>query len=191
MRGGDHREHRLLAQLVALGAARLLARDRGVLEADGDVQRAVRDRGAVLGRRALDDLDLQARLLLAQPGDRRRDDRAERAGERAGAQRLALGGHALGDLLVGLGEPLGDRVGVGEQQRADLGRRGTAGPAVEQADAELALERGDLLGHRRLGQRERLGRARERAAVRDLAEGEHAARVDRAAARTYAQLMAS
>ena len=66
---------------------------------------------------------------------------------------------------------------------------GTAGAAVEQPDAELALERGDLLGDGRLGQGERLGRARERVAVRDLAEGEHPARVDRAAARTYAQLM--
>ena len=148
---------------MALGAARLVALDGGVLEADRDVQRAVRDRRAVVGGRALDDLDLQVGRVLVQLRDRRRDDRAERARERAGAQRLALGGDALGDLLAGLGEPLGDGVGVGEQQRADLGRRRAARAAVEQADAELALERGDLLGDRRLGQRERLGGARERA----------------------------
>ena len=104
-------------------------------------------------------------------------------------QRLALGGHALGDLGAGLREPLGDGVGVREQQRADLGRRGAAGAAVQQADAELALERGDLLGDRRLRQRERLGRAGERPAVRDLAKGEQAARVDHGHRMHSVQLM--
>ena len=68
----------------------------------------------------------------------------------------------LGDLRVGLREPVGDRVGVGEQQRAGLGRRRPAGAAVEQLDAELALERSDLLRDRRLRQRQRLAGARER-----------------------------
>ena len=59
---------------------------------------------------------------LAQAYDRLRDDGRQRARERADAQRLALGRGQLGDLRVGLREPVGDRVGVGEQQRARLGR---------------------------------------------------------------------
>ena len=113
-----------------------------------------------------------------QPLDRAVDDRGERAGERADPQRRPHGAGQLGDLRVGLGEPAGDRIGVREQQRARLGHRRAAGPAVEQPDAQLALERGDLLGDRGLRQGERLGRARERAAPGDLAEGEQAAGVD-------------
>ena len=82
------------------------------------------------------------------------------------------------DLAVRLGEPVGDRVGVREQQGARLGHRRAAGAAVQQPDAELALERGDLLRDGGLGQRERLGRARERAAPGDLAEREQAAWIE-------------
>ncbi len=110
--------------------------------------------------------------------DRAVDDRGQRARERAEPQRRAVGAGELGDLGVGLAEPVGDRVGVREQQRARLGDRRAARPAVEQPDAELALERGDLLGDGRLRQRERLGRAREGAAPGDLAEGEQAAWVE-------------
>ena len=93
-------------------------------------------------------------------------------------QRRAVRARELGDLAVRLGEPVGDRVGVRQQQGARLGHRRTAGAAVQQPDAELALERGDLLRDGGLGQRERLGRARERAAPCDLAEGEQAAWVE-------------
>ena len=178
MVGREQREHRLLAQLVALGAVRHVRRRREVLEADGGVQLARRHRGAVGLRRALDRLDLHLRSLLVQLRDRRGDDRAERARERADPQGLALRGDQVGQLRVGLGEPLGDRVGVGEQQRAGLGGRRAARPAVEQAHADLPLERGDLLGDRRLGERERVGRPRERATVGDLAEGEQPARFE-------------
>ncbi len=132
----------------------------------------------------LDRLDLDVRLLRAQAHDRLRDHGRERARERADAQRLALGVGQLGDLLAGLREPVGDRVGVGEQQRAGRGRRRPARAAFEQLHAELALERGDLLGDRRLGQRERLARARERALTRHFAERQHSPRIHIAAAYT-------
>ena len=75
-------------------------------------------------------------------------------------------------------EPPGDHVGVLEQQLAGGRERQAARAALEQPRAGLLLERRDLLGDRGLRQRERLGRARERAEPRDLAEREHAARVD-------------
>ena len=49
------------------------------------------------------------------------------------------------------------------------------GPRSSSRAPDLALQRGDLLRHRGLGQRERLGRARERAEPGDLAERQHAA----------------
>ena len=48
------------------------------------------------------------------------------------------------------------------------------GRAVEQPGADLALQRSHLVGDRRLRQRELAGGPRERALVRDGAEGEHA-----------------
>ena len=81
-------------------------------------------------------------------------------------------------LEVGEVEPRGDRVGVREQQLAGRGGERAGAAADEQRGAELALEGADLLRHRGLAERERLGRARERALARDLAEGEQAARIE-------------
>ena len=141
------------------------------------MQPSVADHLPELVARRLDRLDLDVRLLRAQAHDRVRDHRRERARERADAQRLALGVGQLGDLLAGLREPVGDRVGVGEQQRAGGGRRRPSGAAFEQLHAELALERGDLLGDRRLGQRERVARARERPLMRHFPERQQPPRI--------------
>ena len=142
MVGREHGQHRLAAQLVALGALGPARLGLGVLEAHRRVQRRrPRPPRPSSSPDPSVGLDLDLGELLAQPRDRGRDDGGERARERADAQRLALGGGQLGDLGVGLREPVGDRVGVGEQQRARLGRRRAARPAVEQPHAELALER--------------------------------------------------
>ena len=60
---------------------------------------------------------------------------------------------------------------------ASVGTRAAAA-AHEQRGAELALERGDLLGDRRLAERERLGGARERAGAGDRAERQQPACVE-------------
>ena len=82
---------------------------------------------------------------------------------------------AVGQLPVRELEPLGDDVGVREQLLARGRDLQLAAPALQQAGAGLPLERGDLLGDRRLRERQRLARARERAVQRDFAEGQHAA----------------
>ena len=88
---------------------------------------------------------------------------------------MAVGGG--GELLVGELEALGDGVGVLEQDLALAGESKAAGLALEQPRADLALQCRDLVGDRRLGERELAGGARERALMRDGAERQHAARI--------------
>jgi hypothetical protein len=135
------------------------------------VEPAVRHRRPELLSRRLGGLDVDVRPLLPQPRDRRRNH--------ADFQRVAVGRRQLGDLLVGLREPVGDGVGVGQKQRAGLGGLRPAGAALEQPHAELALERADLLGDRGLRERQLLAGARERALARDLAERQQPPRVHR------------
>jgi hypothetical protein len=71
-------------------------------------------------------------------------------------------------------EARGDRVGVPEQQYARLGQRDrpwAAGP-VDQPLADDALQRRDLLADRGLRVAELLGRATERAVLRDRLQGD-------------------
>ena len=127
---------------------------------------------------ALGDVGLDLGALGDQPGQRPGHVRGERARERADAQLAGGVPGQLGELPAGEVQPVGDDVGVLEQQRARGRERQPAGAALEQLRARLALERRDLLRDRGLGQRQGLGRAREGAEPRDLAESQHAARVD-------------
>ena len=83
----------------------------------------------------------------------------------------------LGELGVGQRQALGQGVGVLERERAGVGQRQPAVPAVQQPRPQLALERGDLLGHRGLGQRQLTRGGRERSGPRDGAEGEQPTRI--------------
>ena len=145
MLGREHRLHELLAELVPLGPLGPARLRLGVLEAHSRVQPTVRHRRAQLLARRLGRLDLEVRPQLPQPRDRGRDDGGEGARERADPQRVAIGRRQLGDLPVGLREPVGHGVRVGEQHRAGLGRRRPARPPLQEPDAELSLERRDLL----------------------------------------------
>jgi hypothetical protein len=61
-----------------------------------------------------------------------------------------------------------------EQDLARAGESQAAGLPLEEADADLTLQRGDLVRNGRLRQRQLARGARERALVRDGTEGEHA-----------------
>jgi hypothetical protein len=90
----------------------------------------------------------------AQPANRLRYQRGERAGERADAQAPALLRRQLADPRGREREAVGDRVGVLEQDGAGGRELQSARLAVQQPRADLALQRRDLLGDRRLRQRE-------------------------------------
>ena len=74
-----------------------------------------------------------------------------------------------------------DRRGAGIISLADLGRRGAARGAGEQARAQLLLEPRDAARQAGLGQAHALGGAREGAGFRDPDEAEHVDQVGRGA----------
>ena len=155
------------------------ARERGVLEVDGEMELSGSDAFGQLVGGALLDGDPGARMGGADLRDRRRHEARESGREGADAQERALVVGDLGELERGEVEAHGDRVGVLEQQRAGRGELQSARPAIEQPRADLLLERRHLMGDRGLRQRELLGRARERPMVGHRAEGEHSLRVHR------------
>ena len=169
--GGERDAERLAQQVAPLQPGVLAARLGGVLERHGEVQvagpHALRQRAATRPPRRSRGRPRAAR--------RRRDEARERGRERAEPQRRAL---AAGDLReLGVGEL---RAAPRPRRHARAGRRPrgsaeAAGAAVEQPRAELALERRDLLGDRRLRQRQLARGLRERAPLRDRAECEQPA----------------
>ena len=97
-------------------------------------------------------------------GDERRD-----GGGKAGEPQPATS--QAGDLaqfllrLIQTGE---HRLGVDHEGTAGVGEADGTHAPLDQPGPGLALEGGDLLADRRLGERQRLGRGRERAAGGDL-----------------------
>ena len=107
----------------------MLARRRGrVLEEDGECRLPSATPAASSLDRPLDRLH----ALRDHARDRRGHERGQRAGEAADAQRPAVLAE-LGELDVGQGEALGQRVGVIERDGARLGEGQPARPAVQQA----------------------------------------------------------
>ena len=164
---------------MAFEAFVLIGRPGGVLKADGEVELAGAHAGGQIGRGALGNGDERVRILLADALERGRDEAGERAGDRTDAQPGVALAQDLRELGLGEGEALGDCVCVDEQRLPRGGETRTARPALEQLAAELAFELRDLVRHRGLSERQRLGGAREGALVSDLAERQHPTRVHR------------
>src|SRR5439155_274658 len=76
----------------------------------------------------------------------------ERGREGADAEPCAVRGRRVGELRAGEVESLGDGVGMLEQDRAFLREPEAAGLANQQPDADLALQRRDLIRHGGLGE---------------------------------------
>jgi hypothetical protein len=113
----------------------------------------------------------------AHARDRLRHEVGQRGRERADAQPPARLARDAAELLAREREALGDGVGVLEQDLAGAREPQPAGLAVDQPDADLALEGGDLVGHRGLRERERARCARERPLVRHRTERQHPPRI--------------
>ena len=90
----------------------------------------------------------------------------------ADAQRPRLSRAERGHVGARRFEPRDDRLGVPQEELAGVGERHGSGAArtLDQRLADDPLERRDLLAHRRLRVAEPLGRATERALVRDRVE---------------------
>ncbi len=100
--------------------------------------------------------------------------------ERADDDPPRLAGAQAGEVVVGPGEALEDGAGVVVEHpahRGQLDRAGTAWP-IEHGLADDALEGGDLLADRRLGEAEAARRPAEGAFVGHRLEGEEVADLD-------------
>ena len=166
-----HREHeRVAAQLAVLERRVALARRVVVLLRDHEVHVAEpQRRQRVLGL-GLDQLALQLRVARLERPERRDHERV-RAGLEARHADAArdVAGRAR---QIGLGrlQARDHRVGVAGQPVAGLRELHAAADALDQPDAGVALERGELLGDRRGRVGERLGDGRDRAARGELAQ---------------------
>jgi len=78
----------------------------------------------------------------------------------------------LPELLLGLVQAGEHRLGMHHEGAAGVGEAYRSHATVDEGGARLALERGDLLADRGLGERERVGRGRERATGGDLPQHE-------------------
>ena len=107
------------------------------------------------------------------------DARAGRL-ERADADRAGLAGDELVEIGAQGAEARQQAVGVPQHDLARLGQRDRAGTAraLDQLEADGALERGDLLRDGRLRVAEAIGSAREGALLRDGLQRGQVARLD-------------
>src|SRR5829696_4523380 len=160
-------EERLLDEVDALDVLDLTAGQRGVLVAQRDVELAAEQARFERAGRHLVEEDADVAVVGSESYDRRRDQPGHRGGEAADADVLAALAGQRGDLVIGVLDQ--DLAGGPETQSTPA--------ALEEPDAELGLEQRDLAGHGGLRPRKTFGRTRERALVRDDAEGQEPTRV--------------
>jgi hypothetical protein len=161
----DQRFHRQLAAFQAVGQLVRANTD------DREVKRTPTDAFDHLGRRLVDDVQLDPGVTLGELRDRPGHVDAARAGlDHPDGQppllKTQVGTH-LGPRPRLVGD---DPPGVRQQQLAGRGELRPPLAAHEQRRAELVLKAADLLTERGLGHEARLGRLREVAQLRDRDE---------------------
>jgi hypothetical protein len=114
----------------------------------------------------------------AEGGDGHRHQRGGGRLERGQPQAPAAQAGDRLQLGLGLAQAGEDGLGVAHERLAGLRQAHPARVALDQHGAGLAFQGGDLLGHGRLGEGERLRGGREGAADGDLAQHAHAADVE-------------
>jgi hypothetical protein len=124
-------------------------------------------------------LDPHVGVGLGQLLDRRRDDAEERRLERRDADHP---GHPprgdLGDLGLGRLGAVQQGLRVADEDQAGLGQPQVAADPLEQGSARLALQDGQLLGHRARRVSQRLGRGPHRVPGVELAEQTQSVQVE-------------
>ena len=179
MAGGEDGLEGIVEQRDPLEVARRDLGQRLVVVVDQrEVELARLDPGEQPRQALVDDGQRDLGVAAAELHERRRHDRRERRAHAAEAQPAVAAAGDLLELLLGAVEAGEDPGGVARQRVAGLGQLDGARPALDERQADLPLERGDVLAHRRLREPHRHGRAGERAARSDLGEHAEAAHVD-------------
>ena len=178
MPGGHGDVDLVLGERRELDARVLAARAEVVLVDDGDVglaelQRGQRGLGLELGEQ-----DLGARMAGGEGRHRPRHERRRGGGEGGQAHAAAHVAVAGGELGLGRLELGQHALGAPDEQPRGGGEDHAAPLALEQRDADLALERGEVLGDRGGRVAERLGRGGDGAALGELAQHVQAADVE-------------
>lgn len=141
-----------------------------VVVKQGHVEAAGLDPFVEAAGHRLDEMDGDAGVAVGDRLDQRHREAAAGGGRQAEAD---LAGRVLGRRAHQLPRPrqlAQDRARVLAEDEAEIGRRDAARVALEQLDAELFLERADVLAERGLGDAQRFGRLREAARLGDLDE---------------------
>ena len=167
----QHRSERVVEQVHALQVRRSQVGERLVVVGDGQVELPVMEPRVQARHVLVHDGEPDRGVLLLEPGQHRRQERRQRRGERPEPQPTEASTGHRGQLLLGGVQPRHDGARVPEQDDARLGQLRRPAGAVDDGLADRALERGDVLAHRRLRQPEGIGRCGERTPVRDL--GQH------------------
>ena len=147
-----------------------MARARGerVLVHDREVELGEPQGGQAVGGLEVVDRELERGVVASQGGDRRRHERLGRGLERGDAQPAGDDAGEPGEVRLGDLELREHRLGVGHERARRVGQPDAAAVALEQRDADLALERRELLRDRRRREGERLGGRRDRPAGGEL-----------------------
>lgn len=143
-----------------------------------DVQLAGPQRRRDLGRVDLGHHRLQPRVPAGQFGEHGRDDRAGRRRVGADPQRAGQALAGVGEFGARLLQPFEHGLGVPHQVASGRGEDDPAAGAFEQRDAGLLLQYGQLLGHRRGAEAERLGDGGDGAEVGEFAQQAQASDVE-------------
>ena len=150
-----------------LGHQRFVGIDRGTDESD--VEQPGGERAQLFERRALAELDLDARAAAAEALDDPGHDRQQRRADEVDAQQPRLAGLDPPDGRDRDVELVEHRARVSQERLAGRGELDAAAGAVQQPASELILEPRDLLAQGRLGD---VQASRRTAEVKLLGDGD-------------------
>ena len=160
-------------------------RDGGVGERKHEVGLALPQQPQPVLRLGLHERQLDARVRLAQPGQRAREQRRAAGRERGEPHTARPQAGDRGHLLLSRVQAAEHRIRVLDERRTGIREPDAAAGSREQGGADLVLEAGDVVGDRGLGVAERPRRRRQRPPRGDGPEHLQAADVEHGRSRTY------